>query len=277
MVDGTAGIGTIAATKDGRVILASIEPQRPFAIQVASSSDNGQTWSDFKQVGQLKLPEVIKEAYTYGRVLELRDGGLLFFGYTYQPDYKLTLVDGVRYRQNAVPGMMNFCIRSDDGGRTWSDPVNIDGPNPRPDLWRSFKDQVSEVTAIESREGEIVAFMRPGVAWATLETRSKDGGRTWTPLSTGPFLSYASAALSHATASGALVVGGRFPGLGIYVSRDSGMTWDTYQIDVEAWAMGAMYEVAPDVVLWVYGSGASKLRAQLFRITPDGVEPVPPR
>jgi hypothetical protein len=86
-------------------------------------------------------------------------------------------------------------------------------------------------------------------------------------------LSYACAAPPRATASGALVVGGRFPGLAIYVSRDNGMTWDTYQIDTELWAMGGMYEVEPDVVLWIYGSGG-RLRGQLIRITPDGVEPV---
>jgi hypothetical protein len=51
------------------------------------------------------------------------------------------------------------------------------------------------------------------------------------------------------------------------------MTWETYQIDTEAWAMGGMYEVAPDVVLWVYGSGGKQLRAQFIRITAAGAEP----
>ena len=44
--------------------------------------------------------------------------------------------------------MMSFVIHSDDGGRSWSDPVNIDGPCPRPEPWMSFKDQASEVTGI---------------------------------------------------------------------------------------------------------------------------------
>ena len=38
-------------------------------------------------------------------------------------------------------------------------------------------------------------------------------------------------------------------------SRAAGLTRETYEIDTEAWAMGGMYEVAPDEVLWVYGSG----------------------
>ena len=266
-------IGTLATTHDGRVILVRVKHLKPFVIEVASSKDNGNTWSEHEQAGEAKLPEVIKEAYMYGQILELQDGALLHFGYTYPSPYELIVEEGRRYRQANIPGMMNFCLRSEDGGRTWSDPVNIDGPNPRPELWMSFKDQASEVTAIETLEGEIVAFMRPGITWAMWETRSTDGGRTWTPLSTGPFLSYACAGPPRATASGALVVGGRFPGLAIYVSRDNGMTWETYQIDTEPWAMGGMYEVAPDVVLWVYGSGAEQLRAQFIRITPTGVEP----
>lgn len=268
------GIGTLAKTSDGQVILVRVRNRRPFRIEVARSDDSGKTWSRFEAAGEVKLPEVIKEAYMYGQILELRDKGLLFFGSTYHPNYELVLLEGRRYRQAPVPGMMSFCLRSDDGGRTWSNPVNIDGPNPQPKFWMSYKDGPSEVTALETLDGEIVAFVRPGVAWAMWETRSKDGGRTWTPLSSGPFLSYACAAPPRATASGTLVVGGRFPALAIRVSRDSGMTWETYQIDTEIWAMGGMYEVEPDVVLWVYGSGNDQLRAQRIRITPRGVEPV---
>lgn len=270
------GIGTLARTPDGQVILVRVRNRKPFRIEVARSKDSGKTWSSHEPVGEVKLPEVIKEAYMYGQILELRDKALLFFGHTYHPHYELLLVEGRRYRQAPVPGMKSFCMRSEDGGRTWSDPVDIDGPNPQPKIWMSYKDGPSEVTAMETREGEIVAFLRPGTGWAMWETRSKDGGRSWTPLSAGPFLMYACAGTPRATASGALVIGGRHPGLGIRVSRDNGMTWETYQIDTENWAMGGMYEVAPDEVLWVYGSGNDKLRAQRIRITPRGVEPVPP-
>jgi photosystem II stability/assembly factor-like uncharacterized protein len=266
--------GFLATTSDGRVVWLRQKYLKPFLIEVADSADSGQTWSPFKPAGELKFAEVIKEAYPYGGILVLKDGTLLYFGYTYHPFFDLKLEDGRRYRQAPVPGMMSFCTRSTDGGLSWSDPVNIDGPNPRPDMWMSFKDGPSEVTAMETREGEIVAFVRPGVAWAMWETRSKDGGKSWTPLASGPFLSYACAAVPRATASGALVVGGRFPGLAIRVSRDNGMTWETYQIDTEIWAMGGMYEVAPDVVLWVYGSLGDGLRAQLIQITPDGVKPI---
>ena len=53
------------------------------------------------------------------------------------------------------------------------------------------------------------------------------------------------------------------------------MSWKHYRVDTAAEVGGAMYEVAPDVVLWVYeGEGASRYaRAQFIRVTPDGVEP----
>ena len=268
------GIGALARTPDDRMVLVRVAHRRPHVIEVAASDDSGRTWSGHEAVGELTFHENISEIFMYGQILELRDGGLLYFGYTETPGAApMVLEGGRRYRSAQVPGLMCFCIRSDDGGRTWSQPVNIDGPNPREHLWLSFKDQASEVSAIETANGQIVAFNRPGVAWAMWETRSNDGGRTWTPMASGSFLSYACAAVPRATASGALVVGGRFPALAIYVSRDNGISWETHRIDTELWAMGGMYEVAPDVVMWIYGSGADKLRAQFIRITPGGVEP----
>ena len=54
------------------------------------------------------------------------------------------------------------------------------------------------------------------------------------------------------------------------------MTWQFYQLDRTMWANGAMYEVEPDVVLYVYGGGGEpqELRYQVIRVTPHGVEPV---
>ena len=34
-----------------------------------------------------------------------------------------------------------------------------------------------------------------------------------------------------------------------------------------------MIDVEPDVVMWIYGSSADKLRTPFIRITPTGVEP----
>ena len=70
----------------------------------------------------------------------------------------------------------------------------------------------------------------------------------------------------------AFLVGGRFPGLAVQVSHDDGMTWKCYRIDTCGWANGAMIEVEPDVVLFLYG-GKNEMRGQFLRVTPDGLEP----
>ena len=79
-----------------------------------------------------------------------------------------------------------------------------------------------------------------------------------------------------ATSSGVLLVSGRMPGLGLYVSRDSGMTWQAYRVDTAGlWAMGTMYEVEPDLVLYVYmDTYEGYMRGQYIRITPSSIEPV---
>ena len=90
----------------------------------------------------------------------------------------------------------------------------------------------------------------------------------------GPFPCWAATGL--ATESGVLLIAGRCPGApGLYVSHDSGMTWQAYSIDTGGvTAMGKMYEVRPNVVLYAYGdSYESEIRAQFIRITPDGAEP----
>ena len=78
------------------------------------------------------------------------------------------------------------------------------------------------------------------------------------------------------TKSGVILIAGRFPGIGLQVSRDHGMTWQLYQIDTSIWANGALYEVEPEIVLYVYGgwNNPQQMRRQLIRVTPDSVEPV---
>jgi hypothetical protein len=72
--------------------------------------------------------------------------------------------------------------------------------------------------------------------------------------------------------------GGRFPGLGLQVSFDDGMTWQGYMIDNAIWANGAMLEIEPDAVLYVYGASDNprELRAQIIRIHEASIEPVRP-
>ena len=79
------------------------------------------------------------------------------------------------------------------------------------------------------------------------------------------------------TASGAVLVAHRLPSLSINTSWDEGHTWDQgVLIDSGLWCMGAMLEIEPDVVLFVYwDSFESLMRAQRLRVTPERLEPVP--
>jgi len=78
------------------------------------------------------------------------------------------------------------------------------------------------------------------------------------------------------TTKSTILIGGRFPGIGLQVSRDSGMTLKYYRIDTGIWENGAMFEVAPNVILFIYGgkNHPQQMRRQLIRVTQDGLEPV---
>ena len=106
------------------------------------------------------------------------------------------------------------------------------------------------------------------------ESRSDNGAKSWGACVRGPLPGYACTMLPHETASGAVVIGGRLPGLGLHCSFDDGKSWQTWQADRSFWAMGTMYEVEPDLILWVYmDNRAGNARGQFIRVTKDGLEP----
>lgn len=165
-------------------------------------------------------------------------------------------------------------LRSGDLGRTWQE------------LWRAEAGVDTLGIPAVTRDGEVLfvrlSWRRP---WTLEAARSRDHGRTWSgfehlgELKLGDRLDFAFLYGSILTLKdGALLAFGwcqpENPG-GVEVVLHQGMTWETYEIDTEPWAMGGMLEVAPDTVLWAYASGASQLRAQRFRITPEGVVPLP--
>ena len=52
------------------------------------------------------------------------------------------------------------------------------------------------------------------------------------------------------------------------------MTWQSYRIGTDTWAMGRMFEVQPNLVLYVYNdSWLGAMRAQFIRVTDEGIEP----
>jgi hypothetical protein len=268
----------VRAAPDGRLEAYGISEGPPFKIQKSESEDHGETWSAQRDVGEVKFPPEMPFAYTFAGalgVLETKDGALLIFVRA-RSDMGRYTYKGRSYYSAHGPSA-NYCLRSTDGGQTWSEPMNMDGP-PHDDGFPQFCKGSSEVSAAETLDGKVLALIRhDGIRSPTMwEAWSHDGGRTWKPTSRGQFPMYASGSAMVSTTSGALIIGGRFPGISVEVSRDGGMTWNFYQVDTVSRANGAMFEIEPEVVLFIYGGQYSpeRLRYQVMRLTQTGMQPV---
>ena len=265
-VEGSAG-GWIHTMRDGRLITLS-----HVDVEMSESKDNGKTWSKPEKVDRAPFvpPDHVPDMRFAGpdSYLELHDGTLLGFGCSNIPGYghegRFDTSEWGMYGSNSA-----WSIRSTDGGRTWSAPVPLNGP---PATVQKY-DLCEAHSNMQTKEGKVLSLVRPIYSPWMWEVWSDDNGKSWGPAVPGPFPCYAATALT--TKSGVLLVSGRMPGLGLYVSHDSGMTWKPYRIDTAGlWGMGKMCEVAPDLVLYVYMDHyESSLRGQFIRITPDGAEP----
>jgi len=269
--------GLLHRTADGRLDMHNIQSESPFEIVRATSQDNGRTWSEPEVTGEIIFPDEKACANLYlTRLLELGDGSLLLFAYG-QTQWDMKTIEGRQYSILPTPGMIGMCLRSRDGGQSWSAPANLDGP-PYYDEGiglMNAKDLRNEISAAQTQDGRIITLSRCEQSPFMWESWSEDGGQTWTPMARGPFPMYGCSNSMISTTSGALIIGGRFPGMAVQLSHDDGMTWQCYRIDTVDWANGAMYEVEPDVVLFIYGARYSpaQMRGMFLRVTPDGLEP----
>ena len=254
-------------TKDGK-LLSVVCPccEAKGQIETKSSPDNGDTWTELSRSDTIALPETVGgHEHSLNPFMSLDDGTMLFFLVTSHTSGG----PADRIKDWGSSHCMGYTFRSTDLGRTWSAATSLDGP---PGSGVNY--DLTEGYAAQLKDGRLLCLVRPVYSPWMWETWSEDRGKTWGPTARGSFPSYGCAMLPHPTASGALVIGGRQPGLSLHVSRDDGMTWTHYQIGTDAWAAGHMVEVAPDVIMWVYAdSFESSVRAQFIRITPTGIEP----
>ncbi len=271
---------TLFRTADGRLIVMLYRPQDKTGksapeISIAESTDNGITWSDpVPSEVAAEWPAQPKNCVPYGPLIENKDGGLMRF-----------LLGGVKEENDTFTDVRTwssihckaFVIRSTDGGRTWSAPLEIDRPSwvgaERGTIPGSL--DLTEPTGVVIG-GTVTALVRPVYSPMMWQCWSHDGGATWDAAVRATFPGYAQSMTR--TSSGTILCAHRFPLYSVNLSRDNGLNWDAGTvIDYPAWAMGCLLEVEPDIVLAAYMNAERNqpLLLQRIRVTSEGLRPAP--
>ncbi len=262
-------------TAKGRLIVMVYRTQdqvkkRISEILISESKDSGETWSEpaASQVAG-PWPDWPTNLIPYGPLVETEDGTLLRFLYGGDPEWEKILTWSATHNKA-------FAIRSTDGGKNWSAPIEIDQVvwpgKPRGSVPGSLDLTESTGVAVGNR---VMVLIRPIYSLTMWQCWSNDAGVSWDAAVRTTFPGYAQSLVR--TASGAIVCAHRYPQYSINVSRDDGLNWDEGTIlDYPVWAMGNIVEVEPDVVLCTYmnASRDKPLLAQLIRVTRSGIEPI---
>ncbi len=266
--------GYLLTTQDKQLLTFTFKDNR---LSRSVSEDNGKTWSPTESVAYFPPPydhtysgpDETKASIhaSLNPLMELADGTLVMQLYGGHP---LKLAEGhASVNHWGSAHCMAFSTRSTDGGRTWS---RLSHLSMHPSYGRNL--DLTEAYQTQLDTGQILTLTRPIYSPWMWESRSDNGAKSWGACVRGPLPGYACTMLPHETASGAVVIGGRLPGLGLHCSFDDGKSWQTWQADRSFWAMGTMYEVEPDLILWVYmDNRAGNARGQFIRVTKDGLEP----
>lgn len=180
-------------------------------IHVSRSPDGGRTWTEPALVA---TPGYAWGCGTSDAILETSSGDLLLPAY------------GTRKEGEKSSA---FVLRSEDGGRTWSEPTIIaldpDGQLP-----------FGEPALVEVSPGHILAWMRSfdrsGGTGSVYQTESRDGGRTWLAVRELPVWGYPAQLTSLGDGHVLAVYGYRREPLGVRAARstDGGMTWQEFTL-----------------------------------------------
>jgi len=270
---------TMFRTPTGRLIVMLYRPQADIQkpapeILIAESPDNGRTWSDPvpSQVAP-NWPAQPKNLVPYGPLVATQDETLLRF-----------LLGGVKEENDTFTDVRTwsaihckaFVIRSTDGGKSWSAPIEIDRPSwcdtPRGKIPGSL--DLTEPTGVAI--GNVVTVLvRPVYSPTMWQCWSHNAGATWDAAARATFPGYAQSMVR--TRSGAILCAHRYPHYSVNISTDGGLNWDEGTVvDYPVWAMGCMIEVEPDTVLCTYMNAERNqpLLAQRIRVGRDRIAPL---
>ncbi len=266
-------------TADGRLIVQlyqdrTVTKQAIPEISIAESTNNGVDWSDpvASQVAE-GWPKSPAKLVPYGPLIQTEDGTLLRFLYGSDMEEWPAKPHIATWSSNHCKA---FVIRSTDGGKSWSAPIELD----RPSWWDITRGSIAGSLDLTEPTGvaignRVMTLVRPIYSETMWQCWSEDAGATWDAAARTTFPGYAQSMAR--TKSGTIVVAHRYPQYSVNISRDDGLNWDEGTIiDFPVWAMGTITEVEPDMLLCTYmnANRDMPLLAQLIRITPKGIEPV---
>ena len=239
---------SIAQLKDGRLICnffslrRSAEAGKPYTglgSWMVTSADAGKTWSAPSQIAPTY--------YCSAPVRELSNGRLIV---------GLYMEDG--------PTARGAAAYSDDGGKSWSKPVDIDNGGMRLD---------AETDIIELKDGTLYAAERADQGRSMAFSTSTDHGANWTDSKPLGFPGHCPYLLR--AADDIIVMAHRVPNTSLNYSLDECRTWSTnVLVDGVIGAYPSMVRLRDGSNLIVYyeeGEGSS-IRAKKFRATRHGVE-----
>lgn len=271
---------TLFRTAKGRLLAMIYRTQeqvkKPLPeILIADSRDSGATWSDpVPATVATNWPADPANLVPYGPLVECSDGSFSRFllGGVEREGRQFTNV-----RTWGATHCKAFAIRSTDGGRSWSAPIELDrtkwAGTPRGDVPGSLDLTEPTGVAIGNR---LTVLVRPIYSQTMWQCWSADAGESYDAAVRTTFPGYAQSLIR--TASGAILCAHRYPHYSVNLSYDDGFTWDEGTvIDYAFWGMGCLIEVEPDVVLCTYMNWDRKqpLLAQCIRVTRHGIQPLP--
>lgn len=242
----------IAAFADGSLVcnwfvtadpLHPLEGNKPLAVMLARSIDNGGTWSSPTEI---KI-EARDSFACSAPIRELRDGSWILGLYAENPG------------ENRVFGAT---IKTDDRGKTWRNLALI-GANSG-----LYLD--AETDVLERKDGTLLAALRSSKSDLYFAT-SSDGGRIWSSPRSSGFKGHCPHFLRHS--SGTILLSHRIPATALHWSNDDGNSWSgPFQIDTVGGAYPSCVELPDGTVYCVYyeeGKGSS-IRGIRLRMTPTG-------
>ena len=305
------GAGHLRVTKAGLLESYAMAPPlgTPVTIVRSQSTDNGNSFAQkgetgFQEVATISLEvpadpsdpaslavnrsELIIGGPIVG--LSMSNDDLLLFGVAHTAHRYGAIGDRFYYfGAGGLPFLgINWCIRSTDGGKSFSKPINLDGQpsapfaprNPSGAWDRTFPRgepmQALEISTVETKGSGVLALIRAASSPWMWEGRSSTSGETWEPLRRGQFPLYACFNAILRLRSGGILICGAFPAVSCQLSWDDGMSWSLFTIDVSGVnVQGSLIEVdEDDTVLFVYGGRSPSagalpygLRSAKFHVT----------